>query len=505
MTDDQKFAAQQYFSTPLVFNIQEAKGLEYENIILYNFLSQEENRYIEISKGVFLADLELDIQYARSKDKADKSIEIYKFYINALYVAITRALKNIYWIESNPNQPLLELLNLHDTQTNLQLINQTSSLDVWQQESHKLALLGQQEQAERIRSEILKRKTPDWDVINTIRLAELKHKAFEAKNKDKKSLLTLFEYSLIYEDSDISNKLLLGGFKAALDRAKGLNFVQQKYYSLYSFKNTDDVFKQVDKYGPDFRNIFNQTPLMVAAWMGNVDAVKALLYLGADSEKVDNNGLTAFQIALAQMYRSETYGKNKLINIYELLKPTSINIQVDGHLIKLDKQKIEFLMINLIIALFYRKLNTSVFSATQLFFNTEYFISAMQRMPNTIIPTHRRQRTYLSSILAKNSFNLDEKHNNKLFFRVRHGDYIFNPNLMVKVENKWTNIYDLLSIDKLSIQYVIHPGRGLIWHHKSQGEVKKIFESEEAEFKEFEKTRQNLIEHFKNFILHLQN
>ena len=505
MTDDQKFAAQQYFSTPLVFNIQEAKGLEYENIILYNFLSQEENRYIEISKGVFLADLELDIQYARSKDKADKSIEIYKFYINALYVAITRALKNIYWIESNPNQPLLELLNLHDTQTNLQLINQTSSLDVWQQESHKLALLGQQEQAERIRSEILKRKTPDWDVINTIRLAELKHKAFEAKNKDKKSLLTLFEYSLIYEDSDISNKLLLGGFKAALDRAKGLNFVQQKYYSLYSFKNTDDVFKQVDKYGPDFRNIFNQTPLMVAAWMGNVDAVKALLYLGADSEKVDNNGLTAFQIALAQMYRSETYGKNKLINIYELLKPTSINIQVDGHLIKLDKQKIEFLMINLIIALFYRKLNTSELSATQLFFNTEYFISAMQRMPNTIIPAHRRQRTYLSSILAKNSFNLDEKHNNKLFFRVRHGDYIFNPNLMVKVENKWTNIYDLLSIDKLSIQYVIHAGRGLIWHHKFQGEVKKIFESEEAEFKELEKTRQNMVEQFKNLILHLQN
>ncbi|MDD2723199.1 MAG: hypothetical protein PHH59_04140 [Methylovulum sp.] len=37
MTVEQKPAAQQHFRTPLVFTIQEAKGLEYENIILYNF------------------------------------------------------------------------------------------------------------------------------------------------------------------------------------------------------------------------------------------------------------------------------------------------------------------------------------------------------------------------------------------------------------------------------------------------------------------------------------
>ena len=54
------------------------------------------------------ADLEQDIKYARAKDKTDKSLEVYKFYINALYVAITRAVKNLYWIESNPKQALLD-------------------------------------------------------------------------------------------------------------------------------------------------------------------------------------------------------------------------------------------------------------------------------------------------------------------------------------------------------------------------------------------------------------
>ena len=505
MTDDQKSAAQQHFNTPLVFNIQEAKGLEYENIILYNFLSKEEISYHEISKGVSLADLELDIKYARNKDKTDKSIEIYKFYVNALYVAITRAIKNLYWIESNPKQPLLELLSLHDTLTDLHLDSQNSNLDTWRQEAHKLELQGKQEQADRIRTEILKQKTPDWLVIDLVKLAELKQKAFEAK--DKKAKLAIFEYSLIYEDSDISNNLLLMGFKAAADPTNGLNLLQQKYYSSYSFKKTDNVFKQVDKYGPDFRNNFNQTPLMVAAWMGNIEVVKKLLYLGADTEKVDNNGLNAFQIALAQMYRNETYSKNKLINIYELLKPSSINIKVDGHLIKIDNRKMEFLMLNLMIALFYRKIISKPADVmiTQLFFNTQYFISTMEHLPDSIFPVRRRQRNYVSNILAKNTINVDDKKSYKLFYRVRHGNYIFNPNLIIKVEKKWINIYDLLSIDKLSMHYPISNDRHMNWHHTVQEEMKKFYEFEESNFKELQEASDNVKQQFKDLVTTLRN
>jgi len=307
MTVDQKPAAQQHFSTPLVFTIQEAKGLEYENIILYNFLSQEEVRYREISKGVSFADLEQDIKYARAKDKTDKSLEVYKFYINALYVAITRAVKNLYWIESSPKQPLLDLLGLRDAQGSLQLANQNSSLDAWRQEAHKLELQGKQEQADRIRNEILKQKTPDWQVITAEALADLKRKAFEGNDKNAK--MTLFDYALVYEDRDVINTLLKTEFKAAKQPDKGLQLLQQKHYSAYSFKKPDAVLKQVNQYGPDFRNIFNQTPLMVAAWMGNVEVIKELFELGADTEKADGNGLTAFQIALAQTDRSDAYAK----------------------------------------------------------------------------------------------------------------------------------------------------------------------------------------------------
>ncbi|MDO9425005.1 MAG: ankyrin repeat domain-containing protein [Methylobacter sp.] len=450
MTTDQKPAAQQHFNTPLVFTIQEAKGLEYENIILYNFLSQEEVRYREISKGVSQADLELDLKYARVKDKTDKSLEVYKFYINALYVAITRAVKNLYWIESSPKQSLLDLLGLRDAQGSLQLANQNSSLDAWRQEAHKLELQGKQEQAERIRSEILKQKTPDWEVVTAAMLVDLKRKAFE--DNDKKAKMTLFEYALVYEDRDIINALLKADFKAAKHPDKGLQLLQQKHYINYSFKKPDAVLKQVDQYGPDFRNIFNQTPLMVAAWMGNVDVIKALFELGADTEKVDGNGLTAFQIALAQTDRSETYAKKKLADIYEQLEPTSMSIQVDGRLIKLDKNSMEFFMLNLMIALFYRVMPKKMRYRLEGF-TTQDFIDAVQHIPGNVLPERRKKRAYLSSILSKNEVAKEDKHNRKLFYRVMHGAYIFNPRLALKVEDEWVNIYDLLSIDKLAPYY----------------------------------------------------
>jgi hypothetical protein len=450
MSAEQKPEAQQHFGTPLIFTIQEAKGLEYENIILYNFLSQEETRYRDISKGVDATDLQHDLKYARGKDKTDKSLEIYKFYINALYVALTRAIKNLYWIESQPKQALLDLLGLGEAQASLQLASQNSSLDAWRLEAHKLELQGKQEQAERIRSEILKQKTPPWQVIDAAALPELKQKALVGNDKNAKVML--FEYALVYEDLDIINSLLKADFKAARQPEKGLQLLPQKHYSAYSFKKPDAVLKQVDQYGADFRNIFNQTPLMVAAWMGNAEVIKALEELGADTEKVDSNGLTAFQIALAQSDRSEAYAKKKLAELYPHLEPTSMSIQVDGRLVKLDQHTMEFFLLNLMIALFYRVMPFKLHYRVEGF-TTQDFIDAIQHLPVSILPERRKQRAYLSSILAKNELDKDDKHNRKLFYRVMRGAYIFNPKLAIKVEGEWVNIYDLLSIDKLMPQY----------------------------------------------------
>ncbi len=95
LRQEDKVEARVHFKTPLVFSIQEAKGLEYENVVLFNFVSGSAEEFEEIIQGVEKADLPQELEYSRARDKSDKSAEAYKFFVNALYVATTRAVRNL--------------------------------------------------------------------------------------------------------------------------------------------------------------------------------------------------------------------------------------------------------------------------------------------------------------------------------------------------------------------------------------------------------------------------
>lgn len=101
-------SARKFFQTPLIFSIHEAKGLEYENIILYRFISDNRDAYSDICQDVTAADLTISaLEYRRARDKGDKTFEVYKSFVNALYVALIRAIKNVYIVESDTQHPLL--------------------------------------------------------------------------------------------------------------------------------------------------------------------------------------------------------------------------------------------------------------------------------------------------------------------------------------------------------------------------------------------------------------
>jgi len=71
MDNAQKAEVKKYFKTPLIFSIQEAKGLEYENIILVNFITTNNREFRTISEGIELIDLEHDLEFSRVKDKSN--------------------------------------------------------------------------------------------------------------------------------------------------------------------------------------------------------------------------------------------------------------------------------------------------------------------------------------------------------------------------------------------------------------------------------------------------
>src|SRR5690606_4448558 len=156
MRDEDKAEARKRFATPLLFSIHEAKGLEYDNIVLYRFVSDHRKDFAEIVDGVEAADLAVEnLEYRRARGKEDKSLEVYKFFVNALYVALTRAIRNLYVVESDMGHPLFGLLGLADGGA-VKLESTKSSREDWQKEARKLELQGKQEQADAIRRDILR-------------------------------------------------------------------------------------------------------------------------------------------------------------------------------------------------------------------------------------------------------------------------------------------------------------------------------------------------------------
>ena len=461
---EQKAEVRQFFRTPLIFSIHEAKGLEYENVLLYGFVSCEEKRFRDIVKDLSDEDLVGELRYARGRDKSDKSLEVYKFYINALYVAVTRAVKNLYLIEPRPKQRLLTLLRLTEIHEGVEDISeQRSSLDEWRREAHRLELQGKDEQAADIREQILKQREVPWTVLRGEALADLQAKALE--RQEKRACIALMEYALVYNDQRWLNALVKAGFKAAKQPKKAVAVLDKKHFMLYGLKHPGGVLREVDKYGVDFRNVFCQTPLMIASRTGNAQLVEALLDRDADTALVDGNGLNAFQIALERSCVDERFARVKLPGIFERLAPSSLDIQVDGRLVRLDRRLMEYLMLCIAIVLFYHRLGENWVSRRRLLTAVD-FADVLNHFPESVVPARRKKRAYISSILSKNEVSRQDPYNRKLFLRVRHGQYLINPRLALRVEGDWCRIYELLSPDRLAgeLRDPTH-WSGQIWDH----------------------------------------
>jgi len=208
MRDEDKAAAREHFRTPLLFSVHEAKGLEYESIVLYRFISGNRAAFGHIAEGVDPADVagpvdELasgELAYRRARDKADKSLELHKFHVNALYVALTRAVRHLYLIESDLEHPLLGLLGLKQEVGTVKVEARASSLDDWQKEARRLELQGKQEQADAIRQQVLRQTPVPWPVFDEARLRETLGKVFRDPVPGNKAKQQLLEYATCYDE-----------------------------------------------------------------------------------------------------------------------------------------------------------------------------------------------------------------------------------------------------------------------------------------------------------------
>ncbi len=424
ISDEWKEIAKRYFQTPLVFSIFETKGLEYDHIILFDFICAESGSFAEIARGVNPADLQGEFTYARAKEKTDKSLEIYKFYVNALYVAVTRSIKDVYWVESKVQHPLFDLLQLERYQSALTLETTKSSLEEWQKEARKLEMQGKQEQADAIRNRLQQTPVP-WNVM-TIPQAQQLMQQVQAGGLSKDQKIQLLEYALIYRQNSVIALLAQQKLSAAQNAKKSFELVWRKYFDSCGSTNLSSTQAQVRKYGVDFRNPFNQTVLMVAGVVGNAALVRWLLDSGANPDLTENAGKTAFDLILHQGFHDKRFAQTKLAALFQLLAPESLDIQAEGRLMKIDQRRAEFL---LLAVSFHFNINKP-FSAGEL-------ASTLEHFPETVCPAYRKQRPYISALLSKNEVEGQNPYNRYLFKRIRVGKYVLNPDLCLKKGDRW--------------------------------------------------------------------
>lgn len=454
MRDEDKADVRLFFDTPLLFSIHEAKGLEYENVVLVNFISGERASFGEIINGVSEQDLSGDLEYRRSRDKTDKALEVYKFFVNSLYVAITRAVHKLYLIESDINHPLIRMLGVMNAREDAAIEEKQSSLEEWQAEARRLELQGRQEQADEIRRDILKTQPVPWEVCTPARVVELLARVRDPKEVSQKPRKTLFEYALFYDEPRLADMLSRHGF----DRAKllfisehgyrRLNeplYAQQraglfsKYFQDYNGKFYQGILKQCETYGADHRTIFNKTPLMLAALAGNAALIRELTASGADAELTDNYGVTAWQGALLRALQDKKYSAEQFPAVYELLASSSVSLRADDRLIKIDASQGEFLLFHIFFALLHERLNNRYADLVPM--KAVMLPEMVASLPESIIPAYRKKRAYISALLSKNETDGTNPYCKKLFKRMRTGWYILNPKLAVRYKDEWVDIY----------------------------------------------------------------
>jgi hypothetical protein len=492
LSDAQKAEARQRFSTPLVFSVAEAKGLEYEAVILYDLVSSERARFREVSEGLTPQALEVEsLTYSRAKNKGDKSLEVYKFYVNSLYVALTRAVDTVYLVESDSDHPLLGLLGVCCGEDVTQVSARASSLEDWQKEARRLDLQGKQEQADAIRKNILRVAPVPWPVLDRAGFQQAHDRAFVPGSVHNKAKQHLFEFAAFHGLVSLCVGLQgRPGYRSPRPREATATHARERALAAYLKGDTRQVLADVGRYGLEHRNMMGMTPLMVATEVGDRELAQTLVDRGACIDAFDTLGRMPVHLALRRAFHDAAFAQHKLGAFYELLCPTAIELEADGRRLRLARNQGEFFLFLCFVARFHELYR----SARRHSGFTAQLVSegALAAFPRSVVPEGRRRRTYWNAVLARAEVDSSYTPHRPLWQRERTGHY-FPSRIAVRVrgeagaDDTFVPLSELLEARRIDPDGVVPPARSLGGHRAAidgvtapNGAAKRVEESRQV-------------------------
>jgi len=347
LDDKNKDSARKLFNTPLVFNIHEAKGLEYKNVVLYEFISHGAyNGIWNIAKQktdkTKVEDAINEVRYSydnksvttsRSKSREDKSFEEFKFYMNALYVGVSRAIDSIYIIGNEKKCNLLKVIKPEGKKTiSVDIKKEESTPEEWRNMALELIDKGKIEQARNIVATKLSNKKEYADEI----IKELEAKGYhkeqvisELKAEPKKSSMSASKVPKNEKPQDKQHpnekkKLTKGKLEentkelfSAVDNdnlqlaaqliRQGVNINATDDYDVTLLqvavqKRRNNIVQLLLENGADINATAggcSDAPLQVAAYNGDSDIVEILLERGAEVDATKHDYIPLHYAAMA--------------------------------------------------------------------------------------------------------------------------------------------------------------------------------------------------------------
>ncbi|WP_022799620.1 ankyrin repeat domain-containing protein [Thermus islandicus] len=217
-------------------------------------------------------------------------------------------------------------------------------------------------------------------------------------------------------------------------------------------------------FGPDFRTPLGLTPLMLAARAGNREFLEALLAQGADPEARDPFGYTPFLHALERALEEETFARERFPLVADLLAPTALDVQAEGHLVRLYPRMAEYWAFLAALASLKALALPQVRLRGPLLLEgvtAHHLTESLGRLPPALLPatlarkeTLEERRAYLGAVLARSEVNSDYRPARRLFLRVRRGRYLPNPRLLLRLregEAAWTPLAEVMDLEGLGL------------------------------------------------------
>jgi hypothetical protein len=480
LRDEDKAAARQQLRTPLVFSVHEAKGLEYPHVVLLGLVSGQRAAYAEVCEGVAPHDLAVEeLDYRRARDKGDKSLELYKFYVNALYVAMTRAVQTLTLVESDTGHPLMRLLGLVAGEVHTGAAR-ASTRDEWAQEARKLELQGKQEQAQAIKDTFLQGKPVPWTPWSRAFIEDLAPRALDRTTPRTKQKQALLDYALWHGQPAWADQLAQAGFQPARSLAPSGQFglvdsqvwranpqapqnlrhqvlrvlaaTRQRHLQPCAGKNFKELLRLCDVHGVDHRTPVGATLLMMAARAGNPALIDALLDQGADPGVEDEFGHTAWQHAVNRALEDSAFARGVLAAVFDRLAPAVIDVQAGGRLVRVERHQAEYWVLTLMLA----GLKGQWSNCNELMslpggpggsFQAEQIERTLECLPVHLWHEKRRKRSYTNHLMARAEVHSSYRPARQLWARLSNGLYLPNPALLLRHGEGWRPVYDALALD----------------------------------------------------------